>query len=60
MNELIKAIEEACYYTPIEWATQDKIASGEALAYSRGQGAGRQQAIKIIEEFLGTKKEGHP
>ena len=47
---LIKLIEEAGVYIPGEWATQDKIKTGEALAYTRGIMAGREQALEIINK----------
>lgn len=59
MNELIKAIEEASVVIPHEFGIYPNITK-IPYAYQQGVLAGRKQALEIIEQFLGTKKEGHP
>jgi hypothetical protein len=50
-EELIDIIEKACYFIPIEWATD--TGSGKPSAYIAGITNGRKQAIEIIRSHNG-------
>ena len=50
-EELIEAIEKACYFIPSEWM-QD-TGSGKPFAYINGITNGRKQAIEIIRSRNG-------
>ena len=50
MSDLIKAIQDACYYIPQDECKE--ISTGKPSAYIRGITNGRNQAIEIIKEQI--------